>query len=245
MATDTLRSARLPARGVAPALGLALLIVAVEYLARHFVLFWFPALGTLRVNDMLVTGIAYLGLVLATVPPERRTFAAIGATLRAILGEARRWQVWATAVAAVGTSMLALLDQRLWGGVTLPSLVSPWRWESTLFATAAPLLVTASLLIVNGVVVPFAEEWLWRGRIQPWLAATGGPLAGVLLSSILFSLKHAIVDASPARLLTLTAFGLVMGALAARKGWRASALAHAAANILATTLALTVAGTEI
>ncbi|MCI0575811.1 MAG: hypothetical protein L0332_06410 [Chloroflexi bacterium] len=55
------------------ALGLASVIVATEYLTRHFVICWLPVLGKLRVNDMLVSGIGYLVLVWLTVPPERRT----------------------------------------------------------------------------------------------------------------------------------------------------------------------------
>jgi membrane protease YdiL (CAAX protease family) len=220
------------------ALGMVLLIIVVEYIARHFVLFWFPVIGALRVNDMLVAGLAYLGLVTMTVPPERRTFAALTETIRAILTEARHWSVWLAAVAAFGAGMLALVDQWLWGSLTLPSVASPWRWEQVVFASAAPLLVSVSLLLMNGWVIPFAEEWLWRGKVQPQLIGTSGQVAGVLVSSVLFSLKHAIVDASLARLLALSAFGLVLGVLALRRGWRAAALAHALANTVATTLAL-------
>jgi membrane protease YdiL (CAAX protease family) len=173
------------------------------------------------------------------VPAERRTFAALAETLRAILAEARQWPVWIAAVVALGASALALVDQQLWGEVTLPSVVSPWRWDSIVLASAAPLLVAVSMLLVNGWVIPFAEEWLWRGRIQPQLIGAGGQAVGLLVTSVLFSVKHAIIDASLARLLALLAFGLVMGLLALRQGWRAAALAHALANTLATALALT------
>lgn len=108
------RRATQPAHSVVSALGLALLIVGVEYLARHFALLWLPAIGALRVND-------------------------VGA---------------------------------------------------------------------------------------------GGQLAGLLATSVLFSLKHALSDASLGRTLALTGSGLVMGLLALRHGWRAAALAHAIANTL-------------
>lgn len=240
--TELSRRANTPVHGVAPALGLVLLIVGVEYLARHFALLWFPAIGALRVNDMLVTGLAYLALVAALVPREQRTLTVLGASVRAVLAEGRRWQVWAAAAAAVGTGLLVLLDQRLWGAVSVPAVSSPWRWEGVLFASAAPLLVPASLLLVNGWVVPLAEEWLWRGRIQPALVGAGGQLAGLLATSLLFSLKHALIDASLGRMLALTGFGLVMGLLALRHGWRAAALAHAIANTFATTLTLLLSG---
>jgi membrane protease YdiL (CAAX protease family) len=226
-------------RGLLWALGLAVVIVAAEYLARRFALVWLPALGARRVNDMLMMGLAYLGLVWLTIPAGRRTLAALPAALRAIASQARLWQVWAAAAAALAATIaLAPVDALLWGGVRLPAAFSPWRWEATVLASAAPLLVPASLLLVNGLLIPIAEEWLWRGLIQPRLVGALGLAAGLLATAALFSLKHAIVDASLGRLLALTAFGLVLGALAARRGWRASALAHALANTAATLLAL-------
>jgi membrane protease YdiL (CAAX protease family) len=240
--TEMSHRANKPVYGVVPALGLALLIVGVEYMARHFALLWFPAIGALRVNDMLVTGLAYLTLVAALVPAAQRTPSTLGATLRAVLAEGRHWQVWAAATAAIGSGFLVLADQRLWGGVSVPAVSSPWRWDGVLFASAAPLLVTVCLLLVNGWVVPLAEEWLWRGRIQPALVGAGGQLAGLLVTSVLFSLKHVLIDASLGRLLALTGFGLVMGLLALRRGWRASALAHAIANTFATALTLLLSG---
>lgn len=227
-----------PATHVWGALGLALAIVVAEYIARHFALLWIPTIGALRVNDMLVAGLAYLGLVAASVPPKRRSFAALAENVRAILAEIRHWSISLGAIAAIGAGALALLDQWLWGGVALPSIVSPWRWDLVLLAPAARLLVAASMLLVNGWVIPFAEEWLWRGTIQPKLTGAGGQIVGLLATSILFSLKHALVDASLGRLLALAAFGLIMGILALRRGWRASALAHALANTAATVLAL-------
>ena len=82
-----------PVHGVVLALGLALLVVGVEYLARHFALLWFPAIGALRVNDMLVTGLAYLTLMAALVPREQRRLSALNASVRVVLPEGRRWQV--------------------------------------------------------------------------------------------------------------------------------------------------------
>lgn len=224
------------------AMGLAAIVVGVEYLARRIVLVWFPTIGSLQVNDMLSAGVAYSALVWLTIPPAKRNPAAIGSTLRATAGNLRRVAVWAAAGLAIAASMLIVVDTLLWGAIRLPALESPWRWEATLFANAAPLLVVVSLLLVNGILIPLAEEWLWRGLIQPHLSAGLGAIAGLLITSVLFSLKHAIVDASLGRLLTLSVFGLVMGVLAQRQGWRASAAAHAIANTSATSLALSVSG---
>jgi hypothetical protein len=49
------------------ALGLAAVVVIVEYLARHFVLFWLPALGALSVNDMLAAVMFYIAATLLTL----------------------------------------------------------------------------------------------------------------------------------------------------------------------------------
>lgn len=241
--TTTVGVSRRPTDQVLQALGLAALIVGVEYLARHVVLFWFPALGAWLVNDMLVTGLCYVGLVWLTLAPGQRDRGRIGRTLREIVAGARTWQVWAAAViAALGAILLSLVDQVLWGAIQLPSLISPWRWETTLLEGAAPLLVPVALLLVNGGVIPVAEEWLWRGLIQPRLIGALGSVAGVLLTAVLFSLKHVIVDASLGRLLALTGFGLMLGLLAARQGWRASALAHALANSALSLLTLLSSG---
>jgi membrane protease YdiL (CAAX protease family) len=224
------------------ALGLVVAIVVTEYLARRFVLYWLPVLGALRVNDMLVAGLAYAGLIWLTIPPGRRDIAALPRVLGEILACARYWQVWVAALAAiVGTIALVVVDAALWGSVRLPSISSPWRWETVVLAAAAPVLVPVVLLLVNGVVIPFAEEWLWRGFVQPRLAGALGLVPGLLITAVLFSLKHAVIDASLGRLLALTAFGLVLGILAARHGWQASALAHALANIPAT-IAVLIAG---
>jgi membrane protease YdiL (CAAX protease family) len=221
-----------------PAVGLALMIIAVEYFTRHFALFWLPVLGALRVNDMLLSGIGYLGLVWLTAPPAQRSLAALRRTVREIVSYIHDRQVLAAAALAIAAGWLILVDHLLWGGVELASAISPWRWETTVLQPAAPVLVVASLLLFNGVVVPFAEEWLWRGRIQPRVVGALGFVPGLLSTALLFSLKHAIIDASLGRLLMLTVFGVVMGVLASRRGWRASALAHALANTVATIVAL-------
>ncbi len=228
------------------ALGLAAVVVITEYLARHFVLFWFPAIGALRVNDMLAAGVFYMGLVWLTIPAHQRTFADIGRAMRDIIAPLKHWQVWLAAVIMLVVDVaLSIADRLLWGNVHLPSVISPWRWDATLLASAAPLLVAASLLVFNGVVIPFAEEWLWRGLIQPRMIGALGFAPGILLTAILFSLKHAIIDASLGRVLAIFGAGIVVGVLAARRSWRTSAAAHALANITATVIALLASGTSI
>lgn len=239
MRTQTTHQARLSAWPdwlFAPTL--VIIIIVTEYIARHFALFWLPVLGALRVNDMLMTGLAYSLLVWLTIPHEKRSLAAIWRTVREIVSFARDWRVWLAAFLALVATLVSIVDMLLWGGVQLPSLSSPWHWDATLLQPLAPLLVSVSMLLVNGVVIPFAEEWLWRGLIQPRFIGMLGFVPGLLLTAVLFSLKHAIIDASLGRLLTLTVLGLIVGWLAARRGWRASALAHALVNTVATMLTL-------
>lgn len=223
------------------ALGLVVLVIAVEYFARRFLLFWFPTLGALRTNDMLAAGLCYALLVWLTLPPARRTLAHILAALRDIAGVARTGRAFNGALAALaGVGLLSLIDRFVWGEVRLPSVVSPWRSDIVVLEPLAIPLAALSLLAVNGVVVPLAEEWLWRGLIQPRLAGALGAVPGLLLTSVLFSLKHAIIDASLGRLLAIVWFGGVMGVLAARYGWRVAAAAHVLANTLATLVALVI-----
>ena len=98
------------------------------------------------------------------------------------------------------------------------------------------LLAPLALLAVNGVLVPVAEEFLWRGVIQRRLSWVLGPWPAIILTAVLFSLKHAVVDASLGRLLFITGLGTVWGHVAHRRRWHASAVVHAAMNLLATLL---------
>jgi len=58
------------------------------------------------------------------------------------------------------------------------------------------------------------------------------------LTAILFSLKHALVDASLGRFLALIAFGAICGVVAQRNGWRRSAALHMVANTILTIMGL-------
>ncbi len=76
------------------ALGLALVIVMVEYFARLCVAKWIPILGATRFNDMLISAVFYGLLVLMTVPRERLHFHVFRRTLREIAAYARTEWVW-------------------------------------------------------------------------------------------------------------------------------------------------------
>lgn len=228
------------------ALGLVVVVVAAEYLARRVLAPALPTLGAPTVNDMLSVGLAYAVLVAAVAAPGERSTAALARALQAVAAAAASWRPWVGAAAFLGAVIaFAPLDARFWGGITLPAFAAPR--SSTLFlADGGATLAATSLLIVNGAVIPLAEERLWRGLIQPRLLAAWGVAAGLIGTALLFSLKHAIVDASLGRLLALTAGGLMLGLVAHRAGsaddpgtgWRAAAVAHLVGNVVATGLAL-------
>jgi UDP-N-acetylmuramyl pentapeptide phosphotransferase/UDP-N-acetylglucosamine-1-phosphate transferase len=84
-------------------------------------------------------------------------------------------------------------------------------------------------------------------RHHPTPPAGGvGVVPGLLVTAVLFSLKHAVVDASLGRLLALSVGGLALGVVALRAssnadgrgGWQTSTVSHAVANIATTSLAL-------
>lgn len=98
---------------------------------------------------------------------------------------------------------------------------------------AAPALA-ALFLIGNGIVVPIAEEAVWRGMVQSELVEAWGVPAGIALTAILFAVKHVIVDLSVVRVTTLLALGLVFGLLRHRFGTASSTITHAGVNTVGT-----------
>lgn len=229
-----------------PALGLAVIIVVTEYVARRVLAPALPTIGAPVVNDMLASALAYGLMVAIVVPDSARSVASLRRAVGGVLGYTRTWLPWIGAAAFLGSVVvLAPLDGLLWGAVRLPSFTAPAA-TTVLFASAATPLSVVSLLLVNGVVIPLAEERLWRGLIQPRLRVAWGLVPALAVTAVLFSLKHAIVDASMGRLLALTAGGLVLGVVAYRgggadgeaAGWRASAVSHMVGNLAATSLAL-------
>ncbi|WP_123533813.1 CPBP family intramembrane glutamic endopeptidase [Halosimplex salinum] len=100
--------------------------------------------------------------------------------------------------------------------------------------------VLAALLLVNGVVVPVAEELAWRGVVQTALMDSYGVLAGSTLAATGFVLKHVVVDggADPLRLASLVILAAIFSALRVRWGTASSTVAHLGANLLATGIAL-------
>jgi membrane protease YdiL (CAAX protease family) len=131
-----------------------------------------------------------------------------------------------------------MVDRLLWGNIELPMFVSSYRNSTVWLAQLAPVLKVVSLILVNGLFVPIAEEYLWRGVVQARLIGILPAPFAIGLTAILFSLKHALVDASLGRLLALIAFGAICGVVAQRSSWRRSAALHMVVNTIATIMGL-------
>jgi membrane protease YdiL (CAAX protease family) len=217
-----------------------ILIAGTEYVSRHYLMFWLPTIGTLRVNDMLSLVCAYsvlaggLGVVMGV--NWTKELAGVGQALRDCVTSSR-YTGWILAT-ALSVSVFPMLDRLIWGRVHLPLLTSSAHNSIVWLATFAPVLKASSFILVNGVYVPIGEEFLWRGFVQPRLArATSLPLA-IGITAVCFSLKHVLVDASLGRVLTITALGIIFGISAHRKSWKASAALHIFINTLSSIMAL-------
>jgi membrane protease YdiL (CAAX protease family) len=215
-------------------------VVATEYAFRHYVLFWMPTLASLRVNDMVALAMAYSLLVIAFGAlagadwrGERRELAA------AFWAFVTQWRytLWLLGMMAC-LVVLPTVDQWLWEGRRLPMWVSDFRNPAIWLAGARPFLEVVAVVGVNGLLVPVAEEYLWRGLVQARLARLLPAAAAIGVTAVVFSLKHVLVDASWGRFLTLVAFGAICGALAQRHSWRSSAALHLVVNTASTTVAL-------
>ncbi len=227
-------NAKMP--NVVGALAVAVVVMAVEYGCRHYVLFWMPTFGTLGVNDMVALVIAYGGLLAVFGRLTNVDWAAalrgIGAALREV---AMTWNgtAWFTALVACAWA-LPFVDRLLWGGLQLPMLLSDYRNPAVWFASQAIFLKDASLIVVNGLFAPVAEEFLWRGLVQPHFGRALPRWAAIGLTAVLFSVKHVLVDASLGRFLMVIGFGIICGLRADRKTWQASAALHLLVNTAAT-----------
>ena len=221
----------------------ALAIVATEYVFRHHVLFWMPTLGSLRVNDMVALLLAYSLLVVSFGALARVRWREELPRLAAALREfVTRWTFVRWAVALMfAVVVLSVVDQLLLARYRLPMEVSSYRNPAVWFPQGGQVLGIVALIAVNGFFVPVAEEFLWRGFIQPRLSLALPATLAIGTTAVLFSLKHVVVDASWARFLTLVAFGAMCGIVAHRHSWRSSAALHAIVNTAATTAGLAMA----
>ncbi len=228
------------ARNLSAALGVASLTITGEYFCRHYVLFWLPTFGTLLVNDMVALFLVYalltasLGVLMHV--NWQLELASVGQALRSGL-TSWSFTIWLVAL-MLSVVALPVADRLLWGNFALPMFVSSYRNPTVWWPGLASIFKVVALLLVNGLFVPVAEEYLWRGLVQVRLMGVVPAPFAIGLTAVLFSLKHALVDASLGRLLTLIAFGVICGIVAQRSTWRGSAALHISVNTVTTVMGL-------
>lgn len=232
MTLETTAPGRASPRAILVALGLAAVTLAVEYASRRVAAPALPVLASPSVNDMLASGAAYIALSVLLVIVFREAWSLPGGPV-SLLG---RRQPWMGAIAALAAAPLAMVDRALWGSVRVPSYSS--EPNETVLLAGVVWLAPVVLVAVNGVVIPIAEEWIWRGLVQPRLVGALGAVAGIGLTAVLFSFKHAVVDASLGRLSFIVAGGVVLGLVARSTSWQGSAISHVVMNTVATVLVL-------
>ncbi|MBA4388752.1 MAG: hypothetical protein C0404_12275 [Verrucomicrobia bacterium] len=215
-------------------------VIAGEYVFRHYVMFWMPTVGSLRVNDMLALAMAYSLLTVAVGSLAHANWhqelRELGQALRDFATR-RTFTPWLLGL-TLGIAVLPAVDHWLWADLRLPMRISSFRNAAVWFPQAASALGALALIAVNGVLVPVAEEYLWRGVIQAHLLRVLPGAMAIGITAIAFSLKHVIVDASWGRFLTLVAFGSICGMVAQRYTWRSSAALHLIVNTMSTVVAL-------
>jgi len=225
------------------AFGIVMLTITGEYVFRHFTMFWFPTIGNLNVNDMISLLFAYI-LIVGGIGKARRInwrheWVEIQQGLRYLV-TSRSGTVWIL-VLILAFEGFGVVDKLFMAKYTLPMYLSPFRNSTVWLTGLAPILKVISLLIVNGIYIPIAEEFLWHGLVQVYLTRVLNPILSISIVAILFSFKHVLVDASFGRFFALIAFGAVCGILAYQKSWQNSAALHMIINTIFTIAGLIMA----
>jgi membrane protease YdiL (CAAX protease family) len=216
------------------------IVLAGEYVFRHYVMFWMPTIGTLHVNDMLALAMVYSLLTASVGLLTHDDWQQEMTGLRRALHDFITGWDYTPWILALMLSLVALpfVDRLLWANLSLPMHVSAYRNPTIWFAGVAPVLTGLAVIGVNGVLVPIAEEYLWRGFVQARLLQALSGAWAIGTTAVLFSLKHVVVDSSWGRFLTLVAFGCICGIIARRNTWRSSAVLHLFVNTVTTVVGL-------
>jgi hypothetical protein len=135
---------------------------------------------------------------------------------------------------AASLFLLPIIDRIVWAKLSIPMLLSPYRNPTVWLGGWERVLTVISLLLVNGIFVPIAEEFLWREQAQAHLLRIFPRGLSIGITAVLFSFKHVLVDASFGRFLALIAFGVITGVIAAQKSWHNSAAMHIFFNTIST-----------
>lgn len=95
----------------------------------------------------------------------------------------------------------------------------------------AGLWVLALFAFAHGIVAPITEELAWRGVVQSALVEAWEPAVGIAATAVLFTAKHAVLDASLARVPTVLVLAVVLGLVRHRWGTTASTVVHGVVNL--------------
>lgn len=100
----------------------------------------------------------------------------------------------------------------------------------------AGVWVVALFAVVHGIVAPVTEELAWRGIVQSAFVESEGVTIGIVVTAVVFTAKHALLDVSFARVPTVLVLALALGVVRHRWGTTASTVAHAVVNLASVTL---------
>ena len=124
-------------------------------------------------------------------------------------------------VAGLATAAGAVLFLLALGLAALAGAVAPGEAKQALALRLLGVVVGAGLVLVQAG----AEEYFFRGWLQPVLAARWGPLFGLVTAALLFAAAHALMrPLSPLAFLNDTLAGLAFGLFALRAGGLPAAL---------------------
>ncbi len=234
-----------PLKDILIALALIILIIGGEFTSRRIIAMILPTYFDYFFMDLICLGGFYL--VICTVVyllmggdrGEKTCYT--GFSLRVWYQRGTFYN--AALFIMLGIQIVNRLDVYFFTGVDwnlqiIPVLESIFKTSFytniPLYAENAELAISIVFIIINGIWVPIAEEFLWRGIIQTKLTYYLPPWTAITIVSIFFSLKHAVVDLVLIRLLFLISFGITVGWAKQRTNTGISTSAHIYINLVGT-----------
>ncbi len=227
------------------AFGLALIIIVGEFTSRRIISILLPTYFSYFFMDLVCLGGFYVIICLIA-------YVLVGGNIREKTGYTglnindgyQRTTFYNAALAVViGIQVVNRFDVLLLSDINLnPRLYdfiqttfnTTIYTNTPLYAEHYKLAVSIVFILVNGIWVPIAEEFLWRGIIQTKLSYYMNPWTAITIVSILFSAKHAVVDLVLTRLLFLISFGLTAGWAKQRTNTGISTVTHIYINLIGT-----------
>ena len=234
-----------PVKDTAIAFFLALIIIVGEFTFRRIVAMLLPTYFDYFFMDLLCLGGIYLIICpvvyLLQRGDVRQKACYVGFSLRDIVQ--RNTLFTAIIIIVLGIQVVNRLDLLLFSGINYnPAFISslenhlgkPVYVNAPMYPEYSKIATSIIFILVNGLWVPVAEEFLWRGVIQTKLSYHTSPWVAITVTSILFSVKHAVVDLVLTRLLFLFVFGLAVGWAKQRTNTWISTLSHGYINLTGT-----------